>query len=133
MTDCLFCKIIAREIPSYQVYEDDLFFGFLDIKPLNPGHSLLLPKKHYQWVYDVPEVKEYWAVANKIALASIKAVKADFVSFLTIGVEIPHAHIHIIPRFFGDDHGHGIDTTKVKEINSETMTQIAKSLNLHLQ
>jgi len=76
MRDCIFCQIVAAKIPCHKVYEDKDFLGFLDIKPLNPGNSLLIPKKHYRWVYDVSNFGEYWEVARKIALATQEVVKS---------------------------------------------------------
>jgi len=128
MNDCIFCQIIAGKIPYHKVYEDNLFLGFLDIKPLNPGNSLLIPKKHYRWVNDVPEFGQYWEIAKKIAMATVPIVKADYVSFLTLGLEIPHAHIRIIPRFYNDDHTHGIDTNLVIDSSNEAMEAISREI-----
>lgn len=86
-------------MPSYKVYEDDLFFGFLDIFPRTKGHSLLIPKKHYRWVYDVPEFGKYWEGAKKISQAMSTALEPTFITYVTHGLEVPHAHIHIMPRF----------------------------------
>lgn len=103
MNDCIFCKIIKGDIPCHKVYEDDKFLAFLDISPLSLGHTLLIPKDHYRWVYDVPNFGEYWSVAQKISLAiNSSNLKPEFVSFLTMGNEVPHAHIHIIPRSTSD-------------------------------
>lgn len=103
MDDCIFCKIIKGEIPCYKVYEDDKFLAFLDINPVSPGHTLLVPKIHYRWVYDLPNFGEYWQVAQKLAI-NIKnsALNPDYISFLTMGNEVSHAHIHIIPRNISD-------------------------------
>ncbi len=128
MPDCIFCQIIAGKIPCHKIYEDDNFLGFLDIKPRNPGNSLLIPKKHYRWVYDLPNFGKYWQAAQIITLASIKALKADSVSYLTIGYEIPHAHIRIIPRFKNDAHQHGIDLKQVQKISADKMKQIASQI-----
>lgn len=106
MENCIFCKIIKGEIPAFKVYEDDNFLAFLDINPTTPGHTLLIPKQHYRWVYDVPEFSQYWQTAQKIALGIKKSpLNPDFVSFLTIGDEVHHAHIHIIPRNTNDSVG----------------------------
>ena len=101
--DCIFCKIVKGEIPCHKIYEDDNFFAFLDINPISHGHTLLIPKIHYRWVYDVLEFGEYWQVAKKITLA-IKncSLNPEYVSFLTMGKEVEHAHIHIIPRSSDD-------------------------------
>jgi len=128
MSDCVFCKIVKGEIPCYKVYEDDLFLGFLDIKPLNPGNSLLIPKIHYRWVYDVPQFGQYWETAKKIALITMPIVKANAISFLTLGYEVAHAHIRIIPRFDHDQHTHGIDTLAIVEQTPEEMSRIANEM-----
>ncbi len=98
MQDCIFCQIVAGKSPSYKVYEDDLFFAFLDIFPKTKGHVLLVPKKHYPWVQDVPEFGRYWETALKITRALEKALKPHFIQYYTYGLEVPHAHIHIIPQ-----------------------------------
>jgi histidine triad (HIT) family protein len=104
MSDCIFCKIVKGEIPCHKVYEDDNFLAFLDINPAASGHTLLIPKTHYRWVYDVPNFGEYWQVAQKIAL-NIKnsSLNPEYISFLTMGNEVPHSHIHIIPRSQSDN------------------------------
>jgi len=100
--DCIFCQIIAGKIPSYKIYEDDEFLGFLDIYPRVKGHTILIPKKHYRWTYDVPNFGEYWEVALKITTAMQKAMKPEFVTYVTHGLEVTHAHIHILPRAKGE-------------------------------
>lgn len=97
MNDCIFCKIVKGEIPAHKVYEDADFLAFLDINPLSPGHALVIPKKHYTWVWDVPNAGAYFEVARKIALAQKKAFKTDFVLSRIVGEEVPHAHIWIYP------------------------------------
>ncbi|MDD2482747.1 MAG: HIT domain-containing protein [Candidatus Shapirobacteria bacterium] len=103
MDDCIFCKIIKGEIPCHKIYEDDNFLAFLDINPVAVGHTLLIPKTHYRWVYDVSNFGNYWQVAQKIALAIKNSdLNPEYVSFLTMGNEVHHAHIHIIPRSTSD-------------------------------
>lgn len=97
MNECIFCKIVARELPLVSTYEDDTYLGFLDINPRNDGHSLLIPKEHHRWTYDVPNFGEYWEAARKVALATKEVTDAAFISFQTFGIISPHAHIHIIP------------------------------------
>jgi histidine triad (HIT) family protein len=129
MDDCIFCKIIKGEIPCFKVYEDSKFLGFLDINPLNPGNSLLIPKNHYRWVVDIPNFGEYWEIAKKIANKTMPIVGANATSFLTLGYEVPHAHIRIIPRFDHDQHTHGIDTNLVINQSHEEMSDIAKKIS----
>jgi histidine triad (HIT) family protein len=134
MEDCIFCKIVKNEIPCYKVYEDDLFLAFLDINPTSLGHTLLIPKNHYRWVYDVPEFKKYWKVAQKIAL-SIKnsSLKPDFVTFLTMGNEVPHAHIHIIPRNNSDQVGSILSSIPHIKISDKNFLEISTTIKNSLK
>ncbi len=95
---CIFCKIVARQIPAHIVYEDDTFCAFLDIHPQSPGHTQIIPKDHYRWVWDVPHIEKYFIVAQKIALAQRKAFNTDFILSKIMGDEVPHAHIWVFPN-----------------------------------
>ena len=128
MSDCIFCNIVTGEIPCYKVYEDKDFLGFLDIKPLNPGNSLLIPKVHYRWVYDVPKFGQYFEVARRIALMTMPIVGANATSFLTLGYEVEHAHIRIIPRFDHDQHTHGIDTLAIVQQSPEDLKKVSNDI-----
>ena len=97
MSDCIFCKIIAGEIPSYKVYEDEEFFAFLDIHPQTPGHVQVIPKQHYRWVWDIPNVGKYFEVARSIALAQRKVFGTEWILSKIIGDEVPHAHTWVFP------------------------------------
>ena len=94
---CIFCKIIAREIPAHIIYEDDSFLAFLDIRPLSPGHALIIPKDHYRWVWDVPNIGHYFEVVQKIAKAQQKAFGYDKVLSKIVGEEVEHAHVWVYP------------------------------------
>ena len=96
--NCIFCKIVAKEIPSHIVYEDNNFLAFLDIHPHTPGHVQVIPKDHYRWVWDVPNVGSYFEIANKIAHAQQKAFDTDWILSRIIGDEVPHAHIWVFPN-----------------------------------
>ncbi len=102
MQECVFCKIARKEIPAEVIYEDDDFIAFLDIKPLGPGHAQVIPKKHYRWVWDVPNAGKYFEVVKRIALAQKKVFKADIARSQIYGEEIPHAHIWVWPETVGD-------------------------------
>ena len=95
-TPCIFCKIIAKEIPAHLVYEDDNFLAFMDIHPVSLGHTLIIPKKHIRWVWDVPDVGEYFEVSRKVALAQRKAFKEEAIWSGIKGDEIAHAHISVM-------------------------------------
>ena len=125
---CIFCKIAKGEIPCTKVYEDNDYLAFLDIKPLNKGHTLVIPKKHFQWVYDVDDQSGYWTVAKKMANSIVKNLNAEYVMFVTWGLEVPHAHIHVIPRHNQKDDPGFIDWKNVKQISQEEMKQIAEKI-----
>lgn len=98
MENCIFCKIVNKEIPAEVVYEDADFLAFLDIHPQSPGHTQVIPKKHIRWVWDCDNAGEYFKVAQKIALAQRKAFNTDFILSKIVGDEVPHAHIWVFPN-----------------------------------
>ena len=95
----IFSKIVAGEIPSYKVAEDDKFYAFLDINPLVKGHTLVVPKKEGDYIYDLSdeELAAMHVFAKHVALAIQKAFPCRKVGEAVIGLEVPHAHIHLIP------------------------------------
>ncbi len=113
MDDCIFCKIIKGEIPSAKVYEDEQCYAFLDIGPLSWGHTLLVPKKHYERITEMPadEVAVLTSVIPKLAAAVIQATDAEGLNVLqnngrVAGQAVPHLHVHLIPRHTGDGLGY---------------------------
>ena len=105
MSDCVFCKIVAGEIPAYKVYEDESVLAFLDIMPVSEGHILVIPKKHYANFEEIPE-EELFAVMKVVKKVG-KSLKDNFKvtgynvqenNDLVAGQEVPHIHFHIIPR-----------------------------------
>ena len=114
MMDCLFCKIVVGEIPSYKVYEDGAYFGFLDIRPLNPGHTLVIPKEHYRWVWDDKTIGKYMEACQNVANAQRKAFNTNHVVSFVFGEEVEHAHIWLVPRLPNDGHGGAIDLSNIK-------------------
>ena len=86
------------EIPSYKVYEDDQYLAFLDINPQSPGHVQVIPKEHYRWVWDTPDIGKYFEVVKKIAKAQQKAFGTNFILSKIIGDEVEHAHIWVYPN-----------------------------------
>ena len=128
MGDCVFCKIVEGKFTSYKVYEDGKFLAFLDKFPRTPGHIQLIPKEHYRWVYDVPNFGEYFEVVKKIAEGVRKALKPRLVHLITIGDEVPHAHVHIVPRFENDGHAVLIDMSRTIKMDDEEMADIASRI-----
>ena len=95
----IFSKIIAGEIPSYKLAENDRFFAFLDIYPVAKGHTLVIPKIEVDKIFDVPDdyLAEILIFAKPIAKAIEKVTQCNRVNILTVGLEVPHAHIHLLP------------------------------------
>ncbi len=109
MTDCLFCKIIAGEVPSHKVYEDEDTMAFLDISPTNHGHTLVVPKKHFTNLEDVPEeeLKKVIVTVKKVGQAIKQGLGVDGYNVCenndpAAGQIIPHLHFHVIPRYPDD-------------------------------
>lgn len=99
MQESIFTKIIKGEIPCHKVYEDDQTFAFLDIHPVQPGHTLVIPKKQVEFVWDL-DPQTYQAVmatVQKVGLRIREVLNTPYVGQQIIGVDVPHAHIHVIP------------------------------------
>ena len=95
----IFTKIIKGEIPSYKIHENEKFYAFLDINPLTKGHTLVIPKKEIDCLFDIDDatLSEMIVYAKNIAVAIQKALSSKRVGLMVIGLEVPHAHIHLIP------------------------------------
>lgn len=109
MNECLFCKIIRGELPSTKVYEDDRLFAILDINPVNIGHTLIVPKLHFDNVLDADDavLADIVRGAKRVAVAIKAALRADGINLemnneRSAGQLVPHIHLHVIPRFEGD-------------------------------
>jgi len=117
MENCIFCKIVRGEIPADIAYEDENFLAFLDIRPLSPGHTLVIPKKHYRWVWDMDEVGAYFEITKKIARAIQKSFGTEQVFLKIIGDEVPHAHIWLFPnpeKAIGDKNDFKTNAEKIR-------------------
>lgn len=95
----IFSKIAAGEIPSYKCAESDKFYAFLDINPLVKGHTLVIPRREVDYIFDIPddEIAEYMVFAKKVAKAVKNAIPCIKVGVAVIGLEVRHAHIHLVP------------------------------------
>jgi histidine triad (HIT) family protein len=108
MDDCIFCKIVEKEIPCEKIYEDDIALAFLDINPVNLGHTLVIPKKHFENIYDLEEdtAVHIMKIVKKIS-AALKKSGADGINVVinngkAAGQVVFHCHTHVIPRYDGD-------------------------------
>lgn len=99
MQHTIFHDIVAKKIPAHIMYENDHFMAFLDIFPRTKGHTLVIPKTPYEWVYDVPNFGKYWETVLRVTRGIQEALHPSFVTYATHGLEIRYAHIHILPRY----------------------------------
>ena len=133
MKDCIFCKIVKGELPCYKIYEDDNFLAFLDIQPISKGHTLIIPKKHYNTFAETPAelLAKMIQVVHKIGQAVKKATNADGFNIglnngSAAGQIIMHTHFHIIPRF-NDDGLHTWPSVECSEDEFKKLNQDIKN------
>lgn len=126
MENCIFCKIGKGEIPSDKIYEDEKFLAFLDIKPVSDGHLLIIPKKHIVWMQDASDeiIAEIFKLTKKLMLALKNKLPCDYVQESVVGNEIPHFHVHLIPRHNGDF----FRNFPTKEYNAEKGKEIIEKI-----
>ena len=132
---CIFCKIVKREIPCDFIYENEDVFVFLDIKPLHPGHVLVLPKKHFRNIFDIEDkiLSEVTLIVKKMSKAVKEAVKADGINIAVnnepaAGQLVFHSHFHVMPRYFNDGFKHWVGTTYKEGEAKITAEKIKKEI-----
>lgn len=129
----IFSKIVSGEIPAYKVAENDRFLAFLDINPLVNGHTLVIPKKEVDYLFDI-EDEEYLAMmafAKKVAAGLRRAVPCKRIGVAVIGLEVPHAHIHLVPLNTMSDINFSLPKlTLPSEVMQETQARIRKEIAL---
>ncbi|HHY74456.1 MAG TPA: HIT family protein [Bacillus bacterium] len=136
MSDCIFCKIVNGEIPSAKVYEDENVLAFLDISQLTKGHTLLIPKKHNENLFDLPKetAEQLFSVVPKITNALKSQLKIDDLNLVSnsgekAGQEVFHLHLHIIPRY-GKGDGYGtVLKSHASEYTGEDLQNLAKEIS----
>jgi histidine triad (HIT) family protein len=133
---CIFCKIVQKQTPSSIVYEDESLLVFVDIRPLNIGHTLIIPKAHCVDIFDIPQelLSQIHKVSKQIAFAVKKATNADGISIIqqngkAAGQDIFHIHIHVIPRFEGQKLR---SFNELKEVDRVSLDEMAKKIKYHL-
>ncbi len=134
MDNCVFCKIIKGEIPTNKIYEDKDILAFLDANPFAKGHTLVIPKKHSKWVWDMDE-KDYSYLTKKTKLlANIlrKTFETDWVEEVIAGIGVEHSHIHLLPRQRNDGLGEVPTKPLSKKLTPEEMKQIAEKIKNNL-
>jgi histidine triad (HIT) family protein len=128
----IFSKIIKGEIPSYKIAESEDYFAFLDINPLKPGHTLVIPKKETDYIFDLEDVNLSGMIlfSKKVALAIKTVVPCNRIAVVILGLEVPHAHIHLIPMDSMDD----IDFKNKKlKLSPEEFKDIAEKISSNIR
>ncbi len=123
----IFSKIAAGEIPSYKCAESDKFYAFLDINPVAKGHTLVIPRREVDYIFDMDddEIAEFQQFAKKVAVALKKAFPCKKVAQVVLGLEVPHAHIHLIPMNSEAD----VDFRREKlQLSEEEFKEIARKI-----
>ncbi|MFH1029784.1 MAG: HIT family protein [bacterium] len=137
MDNCVFCKIVKGDIPSYKIYEDDIVCAFLDIMPVNKGHILVVPREHFENIFSTPEnvLCKIISVIKKITPAILKAVGAEGFNLgvnngRVAGQIVEHLHFHIIPRFRSDTlklwEGGAYESGEAEELTEKMVEEIKK-------
>ena len=131
--DCIFCKIVEGTIPAVKVFENDRILAFMDIGPIIKGHTLVIPKTHYNPIMDTPDavLAELMTIVRKIAQAQVEGLHADGINITQsngacAGQAVPHLHFHVIPRFNLDGHHWNWDAKRYE--SPAEMTQYAERI-----
>jgi histidine triad (HIT) family protein len=133
---CIFCKIVHKQAPASIIYEDEKVMVFLDLRPLNMGHTLVIPKVHYIDIFDTPEkeLTQVHKIAKKVTNAIKKATDADGISIIqqngkAAGQDIFHLHVHIVPRFEGQKL---LPFSELREVERDKLDAMAKKIKQQL-
>ena len=127
MSDSIFTKIIKGEIPCYKIAEDDRFIAFLDVFPIKKGHTLVVPKAQIDYLFDLDDtlLSDLMIFAKKVAQKMERAISCERIGIAVIGLEVPHAHIHLVPLDTVGD----IDFSQPKlQLSAKEMNEIADSI-----
>jgi histidine triad (HIT) family protein len=126
MENCVFCKISKSELPSEKIWEDENFFAFLDLNPVNPGHILLIPKKHTDYLFDIedPLYSKLFKVAKKLAKPLKQAMQSKRIGIAVEGFGVPHAHVHLIPI----NKGFELDPNRAKKAMPKELKDVANKI-----
>lgn len=126
MTDCIFCKIVKGEIPAVKIWEDEKHLAFLDVNPVNPGHTLIIPKKHNDYLFDLndEEYNKLMLDAKKIAQLLKEKINPERIGVIVEGFAVPHVHVHLVPI----NHGGELSLSRGKPSSSEELNKIAERI-----
>jgi histidine triad (HIT) family protein len=129
--DCIFCKIVKGEIPSFKVWEDEKHFAFMDINPMRKGHVLLIPKIHIDYIFDYenPGYSKLFDAAKMLSSAIKKVTNAKKIAIAVEGISVQHLHIHLVPVNKIND----LDPCLVKSGNMDELAKVAEELREQLK
>jgi histidine triad (HIT) family protein len=130
---CIFCKIVRKQAPSSIIYEDETVMAFLDIRPLNMGHTLVIPKAHYVDIFNIPQIllSQIHKIVKQVSLPIKEATNADGISIIqqngkAAGQDIFHIHVHVVPRFEGQKLPSFSELREVERAQLDIMTKKIK-------
>ena len=126
MNRCIFCQIIKNELPSHKIWENENFLAFLTLGSLNRGHTLLVPKKHIDYIFDLEEplYTDIFQTAKQLSKPLKKATTAKRIGIIIEGFTVPHVHIHLVPLYNEDE----IDPRRVKKMTDIELAAIAEKI-----
>jgi histidine triad (HIT) family protein len=126
MPDCIFCKIVKNEIPAEKIYEDENFLAFLDVHPVNQGHTLIIPKKHIDYIFELEEplYSRAFQLAKKLSKPIQNAVNSKRIGLAVEGFGVPHVHIHLIPV----NNVNELDPNRAKKEIPKDLSKIAEKI-----
>jgi len=131
MENCLFCKIVKEDLPSYKIWENERFLAFLDINPINLGHTVLISKKHVDYIFDLEEplYLEMFKIAKQLSKVLKKAIGSKKVGLVVEGFAVPHAHIHLVPINKGNE----LNSSRAKKGDPKELFKIAENIRIHCE
>jgi histidine triad (HIT) family protein len=122
----LFTKIVKGEIPCHKIMEDEQYLAFLDIRPINPGHALVIPKKEIDYIFDLDDehLSGLMAFAKKVSKKIRKSVECQRIGIMVAGLEVPHAHVHLVPIVSV----HDLNFAKAKPASNDELAKLAEKI-----
>lgn len=126
----LFTKILQGEIPCHRILEDDRFLAFLDIRPIHPGHTLCIPKQEIDYIFDLEDelLGSLFSFSRKVAAAIRKSVPCKRIGIMVAGLEVPHAHVHLVPIQSVSD----LNFAKASAASQEELARVAETIRANL-
>ena len=130
MEDSIFTKIIRGELPAHKVYEDDKTFAFLDIHPAAEAHTLVIPKKQVEFIWDLEEddYQALMATVRKVGLRLREVIGKPYVGEMVVGVDVPHTHVHLIPFAHTDEMKRSLEGKSIPPSDDATLAAVASKL-----